>query len=94
VNAEQVRGAIRVAAARVDAASRAVAVHLEDVSGAVLDEVHDAFWAHEVAQRDRLIYELGRHLPGLAPALRALAEHIGASDEELEPVGRCCRDDD
>jgi hypothetical protein len=32
--------------------------------------------------------EMARHLPGLAPAIRALAEHLHG--QHPEEVGRCC----
>ena len=93
MTAREVRSAIEIANDRVDAASGAVAAHLEDVPAHLLDDLHEAFGAHAQAERDRLVYELGRHLPSLAPALRALAEHIGESDEDLDRVGGCCHVD-
>ena len=93
MTAEQIRSVVQLANDGVDAASRAVAVHLEDVPGALLDELHEAFGAHREAMEDRLVHELGRHLPGLKPALVALADHIGEGSDTLDRIGRCCRDD-
>ena len=93
MSAEQIRGAVRIAQQRVDAASQAVAAHLEDLPAHLLDDLHEAFGAHARTERDRLVYELARHLPGMAPAITALAGHIGEGSDTLDRVGRCCRDD-
>ena len=90
--ASDIRAAVERANDRVDAASRAVAVHLEDVPAHLLDDLHEAFGAHAEAERARLVYELGRHLPGIKPALEALADHIGEGSDTLDRTGRCCRD--
>ena len=93
MTAREVRSAIEIANDRVDAASGAVAAHLEDVPAHLLDDLHEAFGAHAQAERDRLVYELGRHLPGMQPALVGLAEHIGEGSDTLDRIGRCCHDD-
>jgi hypothetical protein len=93
MDAQQIRGAVQLAEQRVDAASRAVAVHLQEVPAHLLDDLHEAFDTHRQADRDRLVFELARHLPGIAPAIHALAQHIGEGHDTLERLGRCCRDD-
>ena len=93
MDAEQIRSAVRLGERRIDEASAAVAVHLEDVPAVLLDDLHGAFEGYRRAERDRLVYELGRHLPGVRPALLALTEHIGEGSDTLDRVGTCCHDD-
>lgn len=45
---------------------------------------------YKIASADRIVDELCRHFPLLAPAIRAVAYHIEDQIEE-EPQGACCR---
>ena len=48
-----------------------------------------AWWEKSYARESWLVGELARHLPGVAPALRALVGHIRDDDAR---DGTCCRD--
>ena len=92
MDAAEVRARCHAAIRHQDAATDALRPYLEEAPARLLDDLVDAAWARHEAERDHLVAELARHLPGAAPAIRALAAHI---EDRLDPddpdlVGGCC----
>ena len=94
MDAGEVRARCHASIRRMDAARAALVPHVEAAPAILFDDLTDAFGARHEAERDHLVFELARHLPGVAPAIRALAAHIRdhVDPDDPDDPGRCCRD--
>ena len=81
-------GVVRTHDRAVSAASAAICLTLNEEQQALFRAYDDAVSLRDFEQVDLYILDLGRHLPGLHPALWALMRHISESRQ-----GECCLPD-
>jgi len=91
MDAGELRDACRDAARRQEATKAALAAHLDDEGRRLLEAYEAAFWRRWQVDGWVVEFELARHLPGLAPTIRVLLDHI--KEQTYDLIGRCCRGD-